>query len=267
MKVYFNLFKLKLINMLQYRAAAISGIFTQLFFGFVFILVYLAFYNSNSAGAPMTWNQLVSYVWLNQVFYALTYVWIRESNLISMIKKGNIAYELCRPISFYKKWYSTMYGNRIADIILKSLPVMIFAFLLPSPYQLSLPVSFEAFILFLISMLLSSLLVTSIALIYHIFVFYTLDERGMMTFLIVLGELFSGGTIPIAFFPKFLATIADFLPFKYLVDLPFKIYIGTISINAALYELMIGIIWFGAMIFIGQIITKRALRKAVIQGG
>ena len=38
---------MKLISTLQYKAAALSGIATQLFFGLIYILVYIAFYESN----------------------------------------------------------------------------------------------------------------------------------------------------------------------------------------------------------------------------
>ena len=46
---YLKFFKLRFITNLQYRAAAIAGIATQIFFGFVFIFVYLSFYSSNPA--------------------------------------------------------------------------------------------------------------------------------------------------------------------------------------------------------------------------
>ena len=38
MKSYLSYFKLKFITGLQYRSAALAGIFTQLFFGFIYIV-------------------------------------------------------------------------------------------------------------------------------------------------------------------------------------------------------------------------------------
>ena len=49
MKQYISFFKLKFSVGLQYRAAAIAGLCTQLFFGLVFIMVYIAFYGSGDA--------------------------------------------------------------------------------------------------------------------------------------------------------------------------------------------------------------------------
>ena len=61
MKTYISYFKLKFITGLQYRAAAIAGISTQLFFGIVYISVYVAFYESGSNNLPMKLNELVIY--------------------------------------------------------------------------------------------------------------------------------------------------------------------------------------------------------------
>ena len=53
MKKYLSIFKVKMMNNIQYRMAAIAGISTQLFFGLVFIMVYLAFYKSgNNSNLP-----------------------------------------------------------------------------------------------------------------------------------------------------------------------------------------------------------------------
>ena len=268
MRQYFSMFKLKFINNLQYRAAALAGLSTQFFFGFVFVMVYIAFYASNSTvKAPMELSQVVSYLWLNQAFFSLIYMWQKDKELLSMIRNGNIAYELCRPLNFYLKWYSTLYGSRLAAVLLKFAPVLIMAFFLPAPYNLSLPNGILAFILFLIALFLSSILVTAITLIFHLITFFTIDEKGVLSLLMVIAEIFEGGLIPLAFYPKFLQIIAYLLPFRYVCDLPFRIYSGSISTLAAIPNLIGTIIWIFITVYIGILISKKALKKAVIQGG
>lgn len=268
MKSYVALFKIKFITNLQYRAAALAGLSTQFFFGFVYIMVYLAFYESGgNTVAPMKWQELVNYLWLNQAFFALTYIWIKETSLISMIRNGDIAYELCRPIKFYYKWYATLYGSRLASVTLRFLPVIIIAFLLPYPYKMSLPINIESFILFLIALIISSILITAIGLILHLITFFTLDEKGIIALFMVVSEIFSGGVVPIPFFPRFLQIIAYLLPFRFIADLPFRIYSGNVNIKLAIFDLFIGIIWIIIMYYIGLIISRKALNKAVVQGG
>ena len=43
MKAYISVFKLRLINGLQYRAAAFAGVATQFFWGIMHIMIYEAF--------------------------------------------------------------------------------------------------------------------------------------------------------------------------------------------------------------------------------
>ena len=62
MMAYLSYFKLRFITGLQYRTSALAGIITQIFFGFVFIMVYLAFYESNSSDTPMNLKALISYL-------------------------------------------------------------------------------------------------------------------------------------------------------------------------------------------------------------
>ena len=268
MKVYLNLFKLKFMNQLQYRMAAIAGISTQFFFGIVYIMVYLAFYTSNGdVSLPMKWNELICYLWLGQSLFALVNPWVKDNDLLSMIKDGNIAYELCRPIDFYKKWYATMYGNRLAAVSLRFLPIIIIAILLPEPYKLLPPNSITSFILFLISLIISSLLITAISMLYHSITMFTLDEKGIMSLLMVFIEIFSGGTIPLVFFPKFLKIIAYILPFRYIIDLPFRVYSGNISISSATPNIGLSILWLIIIITIGYILSKKACNKATVQGG
>ena len=52
MMAYLNYFKLRLITNLQYRSAALAGILTQLFFAGLYIMLYLALYESNKGVTP-----------------------------------------------------------------------------------------------------------------------------------------------------------------------------------------------------------------------
>ena len=86
MKSYLTYFKLKFISGLQYRAAAIAGICTQFFFGFVYIMVYIAFFESGNPNTPMTLSQTITYLWLNQAFFALVNQFYKDKDKLSYIK-------------------------------------------------------------------------------------------------------------------------------------------------------------------------------------
>ena len=104
-------------------------------------------------------------------------------------------------------------------------------------------------------------------MLYHIITIYTLDEKGVISFLMVFGEIFSGGCVPIAFFPKTLQFIAELLPFQYICDLPFRIYSGNISLNDSFSVLLGGVVWSIVIILFGYLLSRKALKKASVQGG
>ena len=96
---------------------------------------------------------------------------------------------------------------------------------------------------------------------------FTLDFKGIFSIYAVIMEIFMGGTIPIPFFPKWLQIIAYKLPFRYVGDFPFRVYSGDIGINDGLNLLSGSIVWIIVVVIFGHLLSKVALKKAVIQGG
>ena len=267
MKFYLSYFKLRFITGLQYRAAAWAGLATQLFFGLIFIMVYLAFYESGSGDVPMSIEQLVSYLWLNQSFFALFNMYCKDGEILDLIKNGNIAYELVRPKKLYFVWFAKIIGQRLAMVTLRCFPVLLITFLLPKPYNLSLPLNFSSFLLFIFTLIAGSLLMTAIVTLYHVITLKTLNEKGISNIFVAIADLLSGLVVPIPFFPKFLQIISNYLPFRYMSDLPFRIYAGNIGISDGLFGLIIQIIWIIILILIGYLITHKSLKRVIVQGG
>ena len=96
---------------------------------------------------------------------------------------------------------------------------------------------------------------------------FTMDSKGVISIYGVIVEVLSGATIPIVFFPKWLKAISDLLPFKFICDFPFRVYSNNIVISDGITYLFQSIIWLFIVILICMILTKIALKKAVIQGG
>lgn len=268
MRFYWAYFKLKFITGLQYRASAIAGLSTQFFFGLINILVYIAFYESSKTTAtPINLNALATYIWLNQAFYALIFVLYKDAEIIKMIKDGNLAYELVRPKNLYFMWYFKIYSERMAMVTLRCVPVILITILVPAPYGLSLPISSSAFLLAVLTLIIGSILVTAIITLYHVILMWTLDEKGIVNVFATAASILSGVVVPIPFFPKTLRTITNCLPFRYVSDLPFRIYSGDIPLDEGLQGLIIQFIWIFIIIIVGYILSEKALKKAVIQGG
>ncbi|MBC7240200.1 MAG: ABC transporter permease, partial [Chloroflexi bacterium] len=66
MSAYVALFKARLRMGLQYRAAALAGFGTQLFWGLIRLMIFDAFFRSSVTPQPITYSQTVDYLWLTQ---------------------------------------------------------------------------------------------------------------------------------------------------------------------------------------------------------
>lgn len=266
MMVYINNFKLRIKMFLQYREAAIAGLTTQFFWGIMLVFIYIAFY-SNGGNDSINLEQIVTYTWLHQAFYAFLTVRINDKEISDSIRNGSVAYEIIRPYNLYYWWYIKTLSKRIASGMLRFLPVINISLLLPKPYGMMLPTSFFNFILFIVSLLLGSLVVSGINMLVHTIGFYTYNESGISSMLNNIMEFLAGGLVPVALLPMFIQKATYYLPFRLISDLPFRVYSNNIGINEGLFLIGMQVIWIFVLVILGNFIVKKSLNKVFIQGG
>lgn len=264
---YISFFRMRFINGFQYKIAAMAGILTQFVWGAMEILLFKAFYHTNKNAFPMEFSALSSYVWMQQAFLALFMTWFWEKELFDSIQSGNIAYELCRPTDIYTMWFVRGMANRASRALLRCLPILLMAILLPKPYGLILPTNFVTLAWFLFSMLLGFLVVVAFGMIIYGLTFYTVNPMGVRMVSQSLAEFLAGSVIPLPFLPDSIKKIVELLPFAAMQNAPFRIYSGDI-IGRNLYQtVLLQIIWLVIMVATGKIIMQNALKRICIQGG
>lgn len=267
MKPYLSLFRVRFINGLQYRAAALGGLATQFFWGIMLVFIYEAFYQGTGSSGGFSYKDLVTYVWLQQAFLSLVFLYDWDSELLDMITTGGISYELCRPVNLYRMWYVKLLSKRLASAALRFAPVLLIAFVMPYPYNLSLPGSPASFLLFVLTLLLGVILLVAISMLIYISIFKTLSPIGSIGIFGVIGEFFGGMTIPIPLMPPWLQKICMALPFRWTSDLPFRVYSGNISTAEALSGIIVQLTWIVILTLTGMLIMNRITRLSVVQGG
>lgn len=266
MSLYIKYFKLRLMTVFQYSASALAGIATQFFWGFMMLFIYTAFFSSG-VDVGINLKKTVAYLWLYQAFLSFLGVRFAFPEITDAIKNGSVAYEIVRPYNLYYWWYVKVITKRVSNGILKFLPVMILAFLLPEPYNLPLPYSFASFFLFIITFILGVFLVSALNLLIYTIGFYTYNASGIGSILTTIMDFLAGSLIPVVMLPAFIQKSTYFLPFRFISDLPYRIYSGNIGILEGSYSIFIQLIWILILVFIGNLIVKKSLRKVFIQGG
>jgi ABC-2 type transport system permease protein len=267
MKKYMAIIRIRFSNSLQYRTAALAGLVTQFAWGFMEILAFSAFYRANPSAFPMTFSQTVSYIWLQQALVMLFMVWFFEADIFKAISDGSIAYELARPVDLYNRWFCQSIANRLSKAVLRCIPILIVAFLIPGPFRMSLPPSAAQFLLFLISAALSLCVVVVFSMIIYISTFYTLSPIGVRIISAVLADFLAGGTVPLPFFPPAFRAVAELLPFAAMQNMPLRLYSGNIAGSDAVRGIGLQVFWLLALTLIGKLMMRHALKRVVVQGG
>lgn len=267
LRPYFSFFRMRFLAGMQYRVAAFAGIVTQFVWGAMELLAYRAFYTTDSTAFPMSFPQLSCYIWFQQAFLAMYMFWLLDADIFSAIRTGNVAYELTRPLDLYRMWFVKNLANRLAKVVLRCLPILLVAALLPAPYGLTLPVSPGAFLLFLVTMALALVLVVACCMLIYIVTFYTLDPLGVRIVAVSMSEFLTGGIVPLPFMPDGLRNIVELTPFAAMQNLPFRIYSGSIAGTELVRGVALQLFWVVFLIWLGRVLMKRALRRVVVQGG
>jgi ABC-2 type transport system permease protein len=258
--------------LLSYRAAAVAGVWTQVIFGLVLIMIYEGFYRSSSVAAqPMAFSQVVSYVWLNQALLAML-PWNADPDVRAMVRSGGVAYELCRPVDLYGLWYARAIAHRTAPTVLRAVPMAVIAGVgLPliglSEWRLAAPPSLVAGAGFAVALGSALVLACAISTLVNISLMWTLSGDGIVMLLSTAVSLLSGLVIPLPLLPEWAQPILRWLPFAGLSDLPCRIYNGHIAAGALGVVLARQLGWTIALVALGRWLIGRGLRRIVVQGG
>lgn len=267
MKKYIAFFRLRFSMGLQYRAAALAGVVTQFVWGTMEILMFRAFYKTSPGSFPMTFQATCAYVWMQQAFLALFMAWMMENEIFDSILNGNIAYELCRPINVYNMWFSRSLANRLSKALLRCLPIFLVTAFLPAPYGLMPPVSFPSFLLFLLTLFTGLGVTVAFCMLVYMVSFFTISSAGIRMISVSVVEFFSGGVIPLPFFPDGIRRIFEFLPFASMQNVPLRIYSGDLNGSAMGHAIALQFFWLFALIILGRILDGLAMKKVTVQGG
>jgi ABC-2 type transport system permease protein len=270
MSPYLTLLSTRARERLQYRAAALAGAGTQVFWGFIKIMILQAFY-AVGGPQPIDFAQVVAYVWLGQAFLGML-PWNHDRELEAMIRSGQVAYELVRPADLYTLWFVRVVALRLASVSLRCLPIFLLAgMVLPATplahWALTLPVSLEAGACFALALIVAFALGCAMTTLVHVSLLWTLSGTGFANLMPALVTLGSGMVLPLPLFPDWAQPLIRAQPFRGLCDTPYRIYVGDIPVVEAFGPILHGLLWTVGLVAVGRLLLGLGTRRLVVQGG
>lgn len=250
-------------SLLQYRAAALAGLSTQLFWGLIRVMIFEAFYRSARAAQPMELDEVKTYVWLGQAFLALL-PWNVDADLRALIRSGGVGYDLLKPVDLYGYWFSRALAWRTAPTALRALPLLAFAALFMG---MDAPPSWASALAFALAMIGAILLSAALTNLFSATMLWTISGDGVTAMMPAIVTALSGMLVPLPLFPEWARTVLNALPFAGLVDTPYRLYLGHIPPSDLPIHLARQLAWTAALILFGRWLLSRGLRRLVVQGG
>lgn len=263
MKGYLSVLTVEFKKSWRYRNAAFASI--PLFFlrGLLSIAMIWAF-NRVSHHDP---QQLINYFWLVNLFYPVVSAWVVDYDLNTIIKSGNVAYEYVKPLSIYESWFMRVTGQRLAQLWLSSLPILLVIGFLPVEFRFHLEMSPQKILPLILTIILALFLNVSLSLLVYVSVFYTYSVVGS---LLVFGSImeFTGGTvIPFSLFPHCWQQVFKLFPFWYGSAFPFQYATGQLNSYHLISGILLQVVWILIAVMIGKRWLHHQMHRIEIQGG
>ncbi len=259
---YMTVFRLRALMETQYRAAALGGLVTQVFFGLVYICLYTVLYGG---GDPQALRDVITYVWIQQMFFRMMFS--NDGELTNLILSGGVAYMMVRPLDQHRFWVCRDVGGRLVGAGMRLIPMLLVQLLLPAEFRMSLPESPAALVQFLLSVGLGAICLCELSAIVDAINMKTLDRRGISAILNLTSMTFSGNVIPLTMFPDSVQTLIRYQPFAQALDAPIRMYQHAASLPEWAFNVGVQIGWIMVLRALGRWMWQRRLNDMTVQGG
>lgn len=263
MRLYFAVARSSFRRTLTYRMATFGGLVANGVFGVLYASVYQALYRDKGAGESvegLTLDQLLVFVWVAQSLIATIAIW-GWWEIAQTIQTGDIVSDLMKPFHYFGYWLARDLGRAAAQTLMRSIPTFTIGLVL---YPLDLPSDPMTWLAFATAVILAVLVSFAIRFLLNLGTFWVVDIRGVSILSMAITNLLSGMLLPLAFFPGWLQTLANALPFRAMIMSPIDILIGNGDVGQILIQQAA---WAVGLGLCGIGLLQVAVRRVVVQGG
>lgn len=265
MRRYFSLTRAGILETFTFR----SSLFLNLLGNLVYMIVMFFLWRAIYASSPQTTvngltlrETLVYLTMAGAIFSTLDVylVWKMGRD----IQSGQISLYFTKPMDFFLREFFYVSGNVVVQLFLTLLPTF---FIVCMFTGWTIPLGWNLLV-FVPALFLSLLLNFSIDFIVGTLCLYTQSFWGINMVKEVIILLLSGATVPLAFFPGTFRTVASFLPFQAMYNLPLQILISH-TYTWADYGRALGVqlFWVVVLVTLGRLFFRHASKIITVNGG
>lgn len=195
---------------------------------------------------------------VNQLTYSQTNWTVGD-----IIREGTLSHWLIRPLSPLYQILSSELAGKVVYLIF-TVPVVILLMVLLKP---EFTFSSSEFLLFWIALLFAWALRFLWGLWIALLAFWATRADAFLALQDSMVFIFSGMIAPVAILPEFLQTIANFLPFRYMVGFPVEILTANLSTQQIQIGFLVQIIWLSIAAIASSVVWKKGILHYSAIGG
>ena len=259
-------------TVIQKRLSYKLSFFMRIFGGALQVLImyylWMAIYDNSATGNlyGFTRVDMITYVIISYITSKSILANI-EGTMAAEIRSGEIAMNLIKPISYYKRLLYQCLGENILQVITVSIPLWIGVTSIKTfIFGEALP-SISTILLFILSLCLGFITMFLFNFIFGLSAFYVTYIWGFMVLKSTILRFISGELIPIAFFPAIIVDILKFLPFSSMNYTPVMIYMEKFAGQDLVFALAVQVVWIIILYILVKILWGKAVKKLTILGG
>ncbi|MCO5733549.1 ABC-2 family transporter protein [Rhizobium sp. SSA_523] len=272
MSAFYALIRAAFRRELEHRSRAIARVFGTLVDILARISIWQAVFaghasmngSMNGSMSGISLGQMITYALIGGTILSSWDATMIVRDVGGTIRTGAIGSSLLRPMAYPVMLLAEQLGTRLFDWLMTSLPVIVIMGLI---YGIEPPASAGHALLFLGFVLVSLAVMMLFGILIGLFSFWVFDAHSLEWFMRGLLGVFSGGLVPIWFFPKGLAEVAHVLPFAWITYHPMTVYLGERDLASSALYLLAGGAWAAVLALAVSLVWSRACGQVVVQGG
>lgn len=243
-----------------YRQATAAAAFTNSVFGFLKCYLLLAALGTASAVAGYGSERLATFVWVGQGLLGVVMLW-GWTELADRIRTGDVTADLLRPVSPVWAYLAGDLGRAGHAVLTRLAIPLIVGVIFFDLYTPELPITYP---LTAVSVVLAVVVSFAVRYLVNLTAFWLLDVRGVLMAWTIAGNMLTGLTVPIPFFPGWAQTMLWATPFPAMFQAPLDILVER---GAPGWLLARQLAWVVVLLGACHLVQARAVRKLVVQGG